>query len=91
MGPQLLLLLLQHLGTCSRNAKPLPRECSITSVQKTASWGTEMGEVCLGAITAQTGAKKLLSGELSINPALVPLVSSATHRASCAPLSTRSL
>lgn len=39
-----------------------PRECSITSVQKTASWGTEMGEICLAATTAQTGAKKLVWG-----------------------------
>lgn len=40
-----------------RAPKPPPRECSNTlnSVQKTASWGTEVGEICLAVVAAQTG------------------------------------
>lgn len=67
-----------------RAPKPPPRECSNTlnSVQKTASWGTEVGEICLAVVAAQTGGWGRGGGEktsviLRINPALLSQVSSA--------------
>lgn len=62
MRPQFLLQ--QHVGTCSRTPKPLPRECSNTALRKTLlDGGTEVGEnICLAAATAQTGANIFIWG-----------------------------
>lgn len=62
MRPQFLLQ--QHVGTCSRTPKPLPRECSNTALCKTLlDGGTEVGEnICLAAATAQTGANIFIWG-----------------------------
>lgn len=52
-----------------RAPKPPPRECSNTlnSVQKTASWGTEVGEICLAVVAAQTGGVRGGGGRKNIS------------------------
>lgn len=88
MRPQLLLQ--QHMGTCSRTPKPLPRECSNTSVQTTASWGNQNGGNPPGCHNSTDWCKKnlILGDEDKSCPAATG--KPCYTRASRAPVCTRS-